>query len=249
MKFVSVGVNTEDVCRSFPTMNASSSMFFDNLNGCICYLRKEKTDIVFVSEDYDWNEKKEFALKLLEISPSTVILDVNKNADDIVLIKPVLKENLDDTLLLLNSGSKKEHKNIYIRTFGRFTVLKDKRPVFLSGKAKEILALLVTRRGKEVSNEEIYSTIWEERPYSNRNMVVYYNALRRLKQSLKKQGMEKLLISAKHGQMINTELFDCDYYDWLAGKSNAETKFEEEFLSEYTWGEFILSDMISRIHK
>ena len=61
--------------------------------------------------------------------------------------------------------------------------------------------------------------------------------------------MEKLLISAKHGQMINTELFDCDYYDWLAGKSNAETKFEEEFLSEYTWGEFILSDMISRIHK
>lgn len=248
MKCICVGVSPKEVCRSFPTMNVSSAIYFDSLADCLHYVIKEPVDIIFVSNDYPREEKKNFAIKLLNVSPSTVILDVDENLDDVVLIKPIPKEDLDETLTLLKSAIEDDMKKIYVRTFGRFTVFKDGKPCSFSGKAKEILALLVTKRGKEVSNEEIYTTIWEERPYSNRNMIVYFNALRRLKKTLKKHNMENLLISTRHGQMVNTELFDCDYYDWLNGRSNAETGFEEEFLSEYSWGEYILSDMISRIH-
>ena len=59
------------------------------------------------------------------------------------------------------------HKEIYIQMFGRFNVLKNGEPVPLRGKAKEIFALVATRCGKEISNEEIYSVIWEGREYSN----------------------------------------------------------------------------------
>ena len=41
--------------------------------------------------------------------------------------------------------------------------LKNGVPIPLRGKAKEILALVASRCGKEISNEEIYSIIWEER--------------------------------------------------------------------------------------
>jgi len=64
-------------------------------------------------------------------------------------------------------------------------------PLPLSDKAKEIMVLIVSRRGQEINNKEIYSTIWPDRGYSNKEMNVYYNALRRLKATLRKEGVEK----------------------------------------------------------
>ena len=46
-------------------------------------------------------------------------------------------------------------KDVHIRMFGRFTIAFHDEPIAITGKAKEILALLVANRGKEVSNEEI----------------------------------------------------------------------------------------------
>ena len=123
-------------------------------------------------------------------------------------------------------------------------VLKDGKPVRLTGKAKEILALIVTRRGWEISNEEIYSTIWEGRPYSNAFMSVYYNALRRLKKSLKAAGIDHILVPTPRGQTVDTSLFDCDYYSWKDDNSDSRDHFEGEFMSEYSWGEYILASIL-----
>ena len=103
----------------------------------------------------------------------------------------------------------------------------------------------MTRRGKEISNEEIYSTVWENRPYGNVEMTVYYNALRRLKQVLKEEHLEDLLISTKRGQLVNTALFDCDYYDWQDKNTGARDRFEGVFMSEYSWGEYILAGILN----
>ena len=146
-----------------------------------------------------------------------------------------------EKLRLLSARQKKE---IYIQTFGRFVVRNKGVPVRLTGKAKEILALVVTRRGKEISNEEIYSTIWEGRPYSNACMSVYYNALRRLKNALRKAGIEGILVSTVRGQTVDTELFDCDYYLWKDKKLESGDLFEGEFMSEYSWGEYILATFL-----
>lgn len=246
MKYACVGVSIEEAYQSFPSADVASAIHFTCFDDCLDYLKDSIVDIVFVNSSFPKAEKQNFMKQLYEISPSTVVLESEAGSEDIVLVRPIPKDRLDETLTALIPAIKPEKKRIYIRTFGRFVVFRDGVPCAFSGKAKEILALLVTRRGKEISNEEIYTTIWENRPYSNRDMIVYYNALRRLKNSLKRYDMSDLLISGPHGQMINTELFDCDYYDWLKGGSDAETGFEEEFLTEYSWGEYILSDMISR---
>lgn len=74
-------------------------------------------------------------------------------------------------------------------------------------------------------------------------MSVYYNAVRRLKKTLEKEGLEDLLISTANGQLINTEMIDCDYYNWLDGKDDPRSSFDGEFLSEYSWGEYILAEL------
>lgn len=191
-------------------------------------LRKIRHDIliVFVSayEEYIW--------------------DSNQLGIDYYLVKPFNQSTLSVVMEKIRLLAARQKKMLYVQTFGRFVVFKDGRPIKLNGKAKEILALIVTKRGKEVSNEELYSTIWEDRIYSNISMSVYYNALRRLKKILEEEGCSEILISGKHGQMANIEVFDCDYYAWQDGNVNQRDRFDGEFMSEYTWGESILTDIL-----
>ena len=200
----------------------------------------------------------ELAKELRKIRPDIIIVfvsayddylwDFNQIDGDYYIIKPYNKETLERTMKRLRLLVQRQQKDLFIQTFGRFLVLRNGKPVPLSGKPKEILALIVTRRGKEISNEEIYSTIWEDRPYGNVEMTVYYNAIRKLKQVLKEENLEGLLISTQRGQLVNTALFDCDYYAWQDKNMGERDRFEGEFMSEYSWGEYILSRIIKDMY-
>ena len=173
------------------------------------------------------------------------IREANELDADYYIVKPYKSETIAKVAERLNRMLPEPKKSIFIQTFGRFTLLKDGKPISLVGKTKEILALIVTKRGREISNEEIYTTIWEGREYDNVHMKVYYNALKRLRENLLKNDMEELLISTSRGQMVNTDLFDCDYYQWQDKKDTEGSRFTGEFLSEYSWGESILADMMN----
>ncbi|MBE6990674.1 MAG: response regulator [Ruminococcaceae bacterium] len=172
------------------------------------------------------------------------IRDFNQIGGDYYIIKPYDQKTLEMVMERIRLLAHRQEKALYIQTFGRFNVFRDGRPLPLSGKAKEILALVVTRRGREISNEELFNIIWEGREYSNANMGVYYNALRRLKQTLECKGLGDLLLSTPRGQIINTALFDCDYYAWQDRNMADRDRFHGEFLSEYTWGEGMLADIL-----
>lgn len=173
--------------------------------------------------------------------------DSNLIGGDDYIVKPYRKETIERTMEKMRLLVRRQKKNIVVQMFGRFTVMKDGIPVPLRGKAKEILAMILVKRGKEISNEEIYSTIWETREYSNVHMKVYYNALKRLRDSLEMCGLSNMILSTARGQIANTELFDCDYYDWQDDRQfETEGGFDGEFLSEYSWGEYILGGMHDR---
>lgn len=198
----------------------------------------------------------ELAKRLQELHPKLLIVfvsayedylrDFNEIGADYYIIKPYKKETVEKMVGKMALLCGRFKKSLYIQMFGRFNVLKDDVPIKLSGKAKEILALIATRRGKEISNEEIYSTIWEDRMYSNEKMKVYYNALSRLKSSLEEAGISDLLLSTKRGQMLNINICDCDYYSWQDDNCGENDRFEGEFLSEYSWGEPILTDILNK---
>ncbi|WP_407383527.1 response regulator [Ruminococcus sp.] len=221
----------------------------------IAYAEKHTVDIAFLDISMPIMSGVEVAKALRKIRSDMIIVFVtayddylkefNEIGGDYYIIKPYSREVLEMAMDKIRLFAQRQHKDIYIQTFGRFVVKKDGQPISLTGKAKEILALIVTKRGKEVSNEELFYTIWEGRVYSNESMTVYYNALRRLKKALESAGLGALLISTARGQMVNTELFDCDYYAFLDKDMLDRDRFDGEFLSEYSWGEYILADLIN----
>ncbi len=220
----------------------------------IDFVEQNEVEIVFLDIVMPGITGIECAKRLKEIRPDILIVFIsafdeyvresNKIGGDYYIVKPYKREVLEMTVSRMKLLQARQRKSLKIETFGRFTVLKDGHPVNLTGKAKEILALVVTKRGREISNEELYSTIWEDRPYNNDAMKVYYNALKRLKEALAENGLTDLLISSTRGQRVNTELFDCDYYSLLDSNMTGADKFEGEFMSEYSWGEYILGDIM-----
>lgn len=219
------------------------------------YAKTNRIDLAILDVSMPGMNGIELAKKLREMYPEILIVfisafdeyvrDSNAIGGDYYIVKPYKRETIEMMMQKMLLLSQRLNKELYIRMFGRFTVLKNGRPIHLSGKAKEILALVASRCGKEISNEEIYSTIWEGRECSNYHMKVYYNALKRLKDALKEEQIPDLLISTARGQIINTSLFDCDYYAWQDGSMGERDRFEGEFLPEYSWGEYILANIMT----
>lgn len=172
------------------------------------------------------------------------IREANAIGSDYYMMKPYELPVLEKTVKNMALLSQRQRKPVCVQMFGRFTVMKNGQPVALTGKAKEILALLVARQGKEISNEEIFVTVWEDREYSHDSMKTYFNVLKRLKDVLRVEGISGLLISTPHGQLVDTSLFDCDYYDFKANRAGAREAFEGEFLVEYSWGEGMLGSLM-----
>lgn len=197
----------------------------------------------------------ELAVKLREIHPELLVVfisaydeyvrDSNQIGGDYYIVKPYKKETIEMMVKKMSLLCKRLQKDVYLQMFGRFNVLNKGVPVQLSGKAKEVLALIACQRGKEISNEEIFSTIWENREYSHEHMKTYYNAMRRLKGTLSEEGIGDLIRSTPRGQMLNTDICDCDYFAWQDKNPDSRVRFEGEFLSEYTWGEYILADLLN----
>lgn len=222
------------------------------------YVLANQVDAVFLDIEMPEMTGLQLAMQLKQLKPELLIVFVTaydqyiKESNALGADYYVVKPYSDATMLnLIEKLQKllpaKDEKSVYVRTFGRFAVLKDGKPISLVGKTKEILALIVSRRGREISNEELYTTIWENREYDNVHMKVYYNALKRLKDALTKAQIGELLISTSRGQMLNTDVCECDLISWLAGNKTGKNAFHGEFMSEYSWGEPMLADLLEEM--
>ena len=109
--------------------------------------------------------------------------------------------------------------HIFIQTFCGFDVFIANQAVYFSSKkSKELLALLVSKRGCSVPLSEIAYTLYSdtpERTAKNNIRVIGY----RLRQILREYGCEELLIHRPGVYSVNTGLFTCDYYEFMKVKT------------------------------
>lgn len=255
-------INVEDesfMMTAFDRMSANIEDLkivgrFDCAEDAVEFSEIEQFEIAFLDIELPEMNGIECAKLLRKKNPGLLVVFItaydnyiresNQVEADYYLLKPYKEENLRNIMENMKILAQRQKKHVYIETFGRFLVKKDGIPIPLVGKTKEILALIVVQCGKEISNEEIYSTIWESREYSNINMKVYYNALGRLKKNLEKHELQDLIISTSRGQMANVDVFDCDYYSWKEN-NKSHPSFEGEFLKEYSWAEYMLGEIVT----
>lgn len=125
--------------------------------------------------------------------------------------------------------------HIFIQTFSGFDLFVDNQVVyFFSKKSKELLALLVSKRGGSVPLSEIAYILYSntpERTAKNNIRVIGY----RLRQILREYGCEGLLVHRPGVYSVNTELFICDYYEFMKENRTYITAYTGKYMPEYLW--------------
>lgn len=135
-------------------------------------------------------------------------------------------------------------KKIRIRTFGYFDVFINDMPVpFKSAKAKELLAVLVDRRGGYVSAGEAISYLWEEDAANKVTFARYRKVAMRLKNELNEYGISDIVITSEGKRCINQNLVQCDLYDYLSDREKNRDMFRGTYMMNYSWGEFTQSEL------
>ena len=128
--------------------------------------------------------------------------------------------------------------HIFIRTFGHFDVFVDGEAIlFNHSKAKELLALLVDRRGGFVGATEAISCLWEDEPANNTTLSRCRKAALHLRETLHKHGIEYLMETVNGKRRIAVGNCDCDYYQYLQHVSGGSHQTPDSYLKEYSWAE------------
>ena len=203
---------------------------FDSPEDAIEFVKKNSVEIAFLDIEMPTMSGIQLAKELRAIRPDILLViisaygdyikDSNQVGADYYILKPYKHETLEMMMDRMRLLVRRQQKELFIKTFGM--------------------------RGKEVSNEEIYSVLWEGREYNNVNMKVYYNAIKRLKDSLADDAIPDLLISTKHGHLANTDVFDCDLYQWLNKGNKDISNIPEGFMNKFEWAPKVLEKVLEK---
>ncbi|MCF0237389.1 MAG: hypothetical protein HUK24_02225 [Sphaerochaetaceae bacterium] len=138
-----------------------------------------------------------------------------------------------------------EKKAVNIRTFGFFDVFIGDRAVpFRNKKAKELLALLVDRKGGYVSSEEAISYLWEDESANTITLARYRKVALRLKNTLEEYGIANIVESVDGKRRIETSSVQCDLYSYLSGSDKYKNLFKGSYLTNYSWSETTLGELL-----
>lgn len=135
-----------------------------------------------------------------------------------------------------------EKKKIQIRTFGHFEVFVDGKPMlFPSEKAKEMLAVLVDRRGGFVSNYEMAGYLWENEGTSKSVQARCRKTASRMNKILEENGIAGIVENTNGKRRIIPENIECDYFTYMSDRVKNNHLFTGAYMLDYNWGEYTLS--------
>lgn len=139
-----------------------------------------------------------------------------------------------------------QKQEISIRTFGYFDVFVGDRPIaFRNKKSKELFALLVDRKGGYIDSEEAISFLWEDEPVNSVILARYRKVALRLKNTLEEYGIAEIMETVDGKRRIVPERVKCDLYDYLSGKTEYAQLFKGSYLTNYSWGENTLGELLN----
>ena len=155
------------------------------------------------------------------------------------IMKPVTREKVAEELSHLRYTDDTGEKGLRIRAFGPFEAFFEDEPLaFRYQKTKELLALLIDRRGALVTNREIVQALFPDGGEDERTHFSYVNNLRAdLTGTLAEKGLEDCVVSRYGSVGIRTGSFDCDYYTYLRDGTVPAGCVPGDYMSRYHWAE------------
>lgn len=112
-----------------------------------------------------------------------------------------------------------------------------------NAKTKELLALLLDRRGAYVSQGDIISCLWESESVNKVTLARLRKAAMLLRNVLKEHQLEDLVESRKGFRRLNTKMVNCDLYDYLSQKPEYQHLYRGTYMANYSWGELTIDEL------
>lgn len=222
------------------------------------YVKDKLPDVAWLDIEMPGISGLELATEIKKLSPKTNIIFVTGHekfayqsfklhASGFVL-KPVQKEDIIRELDNLRNPIERNDDNgiLRIQCFGNFEAFdRHGNPViFQRSKSKELFAYLIDRRGALCTNNELCAILFGDRVNDNSLKSQFRLYFSKLKQDLGKVGAEDIIVKAWNSCGIDTSKIDCDYYNYLKGDTYALNSFQGEYMSQYSWAEMTLGEII-----
>lgn len=216
-----------------------------------------KTHIIYVTghPTYSlsaWNTIAEgFLLKPVTVEDIQDILNkVKEHGVNLMeeLLPPEMQKLFSNPNAEGKAGNGKENPvSIDIVCFGNFEIFYQKKPIhFTRKKSKEMFAYLVDRKGSAVSADELRAILWEEEEDCEEKKSYIRVLANDIRKTFDGLGEKEILINNQNSYQIDISRIHCDYYDYLNSDKKAEKKFMNEYMSQYSWAELTLGNLMDK---
>ncbi|WP_026528580.1 response regulator, partial [Butyrivibrio sp. VCD2006] len=155
------------------------------------------------------------------------------------IMKPVTPAKIQDAFEHLRFPVEEESgRKLKVHTFGEFEVFtKEGVPLdFAYSKTRELLAVLIDANGAMRTFDQIMDRIWQDEDDPSGHRSYMRNLFADMSRIFFENDCGDALIRRRGEAAINKEYFDCDYFDYLAGKRE-DTGFAGEYMNQYSWAE------------
>ena len=216
---------------------------------------KNGCDIAFLDIHMRGMNGVELAKELKAVNPKMNIIFVTGFSDytgDAMslhasgyIMKPVNKEKVERELADLRFPiTPKSNALLRVQCFGNFDVFTpDGAHVrFERSKAKEVFAYLVHKQGSSCTTREIFAAIFEDEPYEKKLQNLLQTYIYAMIKSLKAVGAEAAVVRSYNALAVNPEVLDCDYYRFKELDAGAVNSYQNEYMSQYYWADFLYDD-------
>lgn len=157
-------------------------------------------------------------------------------------------ENLRHPVLWQEESKTSDGSVLRVKTFGNFEVYVGEETLeFPRSKSKELFAFLVHKRGTTCSTKELIGVLFENTPYTISLQKQFQTILSTMMKTLKDAGAEDCIIRGRNQTAVDVSKLDCDYYHFLEGDAAAMNAYTGEYMSNYSWAEFVLGYLDKKI--
>ena len=217
--------------------------------------RKNGCDIAFLDIHMRGMNGVELAKALKEVNPKMNIIFVtgySEYAGEAMslhasgyIMKPVTKDKIKQELEDLRFPIvPKKDALLRVQCFGNFDVfLPDGSHLhFERQRSKEVFAYLVHRQGSSCTTREIAAALFEDEPFDKKQQNYVQQLIHAMIKSLKEAGAESAVVRSYNALAVNPDVLDCDYYRFKELDAGAVNSYQNEYMSQYYWADFMFDD-------
>ena len=232
----------EEEIKASPDIEEVKS--FSSCSAALAYASENPIDVAFLDINMRGIGGLGLAEKLMELYPYCKIIFCTGYEEYAVsafklhvsgyLMKPITAEAVQKEIDHIK-GVKSSEKLITVKCFGNFEVFYNGEVLsFKRKKAKELLAVLVDRKGAGITVKQICAILFPDDTDDAKNAAYLRQLVMDLKNTLKTIHAEDILQHDTPYYRIDTNLINCDYLSFL---ESGKPQFHGEYMTQYSWAE------------